>query len=137
MVMQTRNKDILETILYVCLLSNVAGGSFVGFEYSKQNIVLQNRHLKTQLNSYLGLLQSNNLIKNENPAVSLKNVCKWAHRMYETDPPPHRRSPDHSIFLTRKNFGPAGEQQKYTCLRLYYSHTKHDYHESDKCFLAS
>ena len=71
-------------------------------------------HIFVKIESFNGCFtQSDNLIKEDNPALSLKNVCKWAHRMYQTDPPAHGRSPDYSIFLTKKNFGPAGKEDKF------------------------
>ncbi|XP_076822251.1 A disintegrin and metalloproteinase with thrombospondin motifs 3-like isoform X2 [Clavelina lepadiformis] len=51
---------------------------------------------------------SDGLVITNNAPASLVNVCRWANDMAHDDPPPHGRVHDYAIFLTRKNFGPAG-----------------------------
>nr|XP_039262899.1 A disintegrin and metalloproteinase with thrombospondin motifs 3-like [Styela clava] len=58
--------------------------------------------------SLLNKKDSRNLIAHDDPSVSLKNVCKWAHDMYNAGHEDSGSTYDHAIFLTRQKFGPTG-----------------------------
>ncbi|XP_058477507.1 A disintegrin and metalloproteinase with thrombospondin motifs 14 isoform X2 [Solea solea] len=55
----------------------------------------------------VGYRQSISLIERGNPSRSLEQVCRWANTQQRRDPD-HAEYHDHSIFLTRQDFGPAG-----------------------------
>nr|XP_043870298.1 A disintegrin and metalloproteinase with thrombospondin motifs 3 isoform X1 [Solea senegalensis] len=57
----------------------------------------------------VGYRQSISLIERGNPSRSLEQVCRWANTQQRRDPD-HAEYHDHSIFLTRQDFGPAGMQ---------------------------
>ncbi|XP_043917097.1 A disintegrin and metalloproteinase with thrombospondin motifs 3 isoform X2 [Protopterus annectens] len=57
----------------------------------------------------LGYAKSISLIERGNPSRSLENVCHWAFQQQTSDPG-HSEHHDHTIFLTRQDFGPAGMQ---------------------------
>ncbi|XP_062331565.1 A disintegrin and metalloproteinase with thrombospondin motifs 14 isoform X2 [Osmerus eperlanus] len=55
----------------------------------------------------VGYRQSISLIERGNPSRSLEQVCRWSNTQQRRDPD-HAEYHDHSIFLTRQDFGPAG-----------------------------
>ncbi|XP_062331564.1 A disintegrin and metalloproteinase with thrombospondin motifs 3 isoform X1 [Osmerus eperlanus] len=57
----------------------------------------------------VGYRQSISLIERGNPSRSLEQVCRWSNTQQRRDPD-HAEYHDHSIFLTRQDFGPAGMQ---------------------------
>lgn len=53
-------------------------------------------------------LQSQELISVGNPKKSLENVCGWSYLQHREQN--HAQQHDHTIYLTRQEFGPSGMQ---------------------------